>query len=54
MDRITAIKGVAYDLGDLVIDARPASLTGSTLQLDALVHPLSQQLQGFYGYIYKV
>ena len=53
MQRIDALKGIAYNLGDLIIAAQPASLTGSTLQFDALIHPLSQQLQGFYGYLYS-
>ncbi|KKK60940.1 hypothetical protein LCGC14_3019350, partial [marine sediment metagenome] len=52
MDRMDAIKAIAFNLGDLIIDAQPVSLTGSTLQFDELVQPLSQQLQGFYGYVY--
>ena len=53
MLKIDAILAIAQSLRDLVIDANPVSLTGSTLQFNELVQPLSQQLQGFYGYIYQ-
>jgi hypothetical protein len=52
MDKIGAIKAVARNLQDLVIDASPASLTGSSLMFDELIHPNSGQLRGNWAYIY--
>ena len=52
MLKIDAIIAIANNMGDLIVDARPVSLTGSTLQFNELVHPQSGQLQGVWGYIY--
>lgn len=41
------------NLGDLVVDGVPASLTGSSLDHLSLIFPLSQQMQGWSAYIYS-
>lgn len=53
MDRITSIKAVARNLGDLVADTTGASLTGSFVDVDELIHPLTDQLRGYHFYIYS-
>ena len=51
--RIDLLKSVARNLSDLILDGVPASLTGSTIDHLDLIHPLSNQLQGFYFYLYS-
>lgn len=53
MDRITAIKAVSRNLGDLVTDSVGASLTGSAVDVADLIHPLADQLRGYHFYIYS-
>ncbi len=52
MQRIDAIKDIAWGLNDVIIDATPVSLTGSTLQFDELIQPNEGQLRGIYAYTY--
>lgn len=53
MARIDIIKTVARNLGDLIVDATPASLTGSTVDCTDLVHPNAEQIRGKYFYAYS-
>ena len=53
MDRIGAIKAVARGIGDLIVDTTPSAVTGSTIDADALIQPISKQLQGKDTYIYE-
>jgi len=52
MNKFDIIKATANNLSDLIVDATPASLTGSTLDFTELIHPLDSQLQGKHGYVY--
>ena len=56
MDKITAIKAVARNLRDLVIDSTPSSLSNATgtvfLDIDSLIQPLTDQLKGHDTYIH--
>ena len=52
MDRTTIIKAVARNLGDLIVDTIPASLTGSSIDALKLIHPNPRQLQGKDFYIF--
>ena len=47
------IKSIARNVGDLVLDGVPASLSGSSIDHLNLIFPLSQQMQGFGFYIYS-
>ncbi len=53
MDRITLIKAVSRNLADLVVDTTPASLSGSYIDANELIHPLVDQLRGYHFYIYS-
>jgi len=53
MDKITAIKAVARNLRDLILDATPSTATPSYMGFPALVHPVTNQLQGRNAYIYS-
>jgi len=52
MNKFGVIKEVAYNLSDLVVDSVPVSLTGSSLDMAELIHPLDDQLKGNTAYIY--
>ena len=52
MNRMDSIKASSRNLRDLVVDTVPASLTGSTIDADDLIHPVSGQLKGFNLYLY--
>ena len=52
MKKIDAIKAVARNLNDLIIDSTPASITGSSAYFDVLIQPLDEQLRGKHSYIY--
>lgn len=53
MDRIEAIKSVARNLGDLIVDTTPASLSGSSIDAAELIQPISGQLKGVKYYSYS-
>ena len=53
MNKITLIKAAARSLHDLIVDAVPVSLTGSSVMANALIQPLPRQLQGKYFYSYS-
>lgn len=53
MQRIDALKAVARNASDLIIDSVPASLTATTMDISTLTHPQSGQLLGFTAYIYS-
>ena len=57
MDKITGIKAVARNLNDLIIDAKPVSLSNATgtifLDFAELIHPLTDQLKGYPVYAYS-
>lgn len=53
MQRIDSIKAAARNLRDLVVDTTPASLCGSYIDADALIHPISGQLRGCGFYFYS-
>ena len=50
--RIDAVREIARNLRDLVVDTTPASLTGSSIDALKLIHPNNNQLRGnpFYSY----
>jgi hypothetical protein len=50
--RIDLWKNIARNLSDLIVDAVPASMTASTIDLPSLLQPNSNQLTGRYLYIY--
>lgn len=50
--KIEVVRNVARTLGDLILDTVPASMTGSSLDFDILVHPISGQLKGTNLYIH--
>ncbi len=51
--RIDLVKAIARNLGDLVVDAVPASMTASTIDCLSLFQPNPGQLTGKYVYIYS-
>ena len=53
MQRIDAIKAISRNLKDLIVDASPVSLTGSSIMANELIHPDARQLQGKNFYIYS-
>jgi len=53
MNRIDAIKAVSRNVSDLIIDSSPASAGASFMDFLALVHPVTNQLQGRDAYIYS-
>src|SRR3990167_98787 len=53
MDRITALRAVARNLADLVVDTIPASMTGSFVDATRLIFPETNQLRGMDFYIYS-
>ena len=52
MNKIEAVKAVARNFRDLIIDAKPATLTGTSLDFLRLIQPMSNQLRGKEVYIY--
>lgn len=53
MDRITAIKAIARNLKDLVVDTIPATLSSTEVRANKLTHPIDNQLKGYPFYIYS-
>ncbi len=53
MDKFGGIKAVARNLNDLIVDTTPASLTGTSIDADELIHPITDQLRGYYFYAYE-
>ena len=53
MERFDALKAVARNLGDLVVDAVPGSYTGTSVDISKLVQPLDDQLKGDNLYLYS-
>lgn len=52
MQRIDAIKAIARNLRDLVVDSTPASAAATHVDVLALIHPVTDQLQGSDWYAY--
>lgn len=53
MQRIDALKAIARNLRDLIVDTTPASYCATYIDATKLIHPLTNQLQGVYAYIYS-
>ena len=51
--KVDLYKSIALNLGDLILDGVPASLTGSSIQHLSLIQPNPLQLQGKFFYIYS-
>jgi len=52
MQKIEALRAIAYNLRDLILDSTVASAYGSAMRFDELIYPNTRQLQGKYAYIY--
>ena len=53
MDKITSIKAIARNLGDLVVDTTVASLTGTSVDALKLIHTVPNKLIGNEFYLYE-